>query len=176
LRPVDLADILYLPWIYRVNRERIRKGQGMRIVLASAQLDLRLALEILLREEPGTDIVGTASETASVRSLLQSSLPDLFILDWDLPGYALIQLLAEARRLRRCPQIIVLGREGARQEALAAGADAFVFCGDLPGDLTAAILQSRARHRDGIQTAALLPGATPQAADSGRILEGTKEE
>ena len=132
----------------------------MRIVLASAQFDLRLALEILLREELGTDVVGTVSEAASLRSLLQSSLPDLLILDWDLPGYAPVQLLAEAKQLWRCLQIIVLGRdEGVRQEALAAGADAFVLHGGLPGDLMAAIGQSRARH----------------AATARQIPEGTKE-
>jgi DNA-binding NarL/FixJ family response regulator len=149
----------------------------MKIVLASAQFDLRLALEILLREEPGTDIVGTASETASVSSLLQSSRPDLLILDWDLPGYAPSQLLAEAKQLQRRPQVIVLGREeGVRRKALAAGADAFVLSGDLPGDLMAAIRQSRARHRAGTETAAVPCGGTPLAAASGQILEGTKEE
>jgi len=134
----------------------------MRIVLASAQFDLRLALEILLREEPGTDIVGTASEAATASSLLQASLPDLLILDWDLPGYAPIYLLAEAKRLRHGPQVIVLGRDaGARQEALAAGADAFVSSSDLPGDLVAAIRQSRARHRDRTGRAAIACGGTP---------------
>ena len=163
----------------------------MRTVLASAQFDLRLALEILLREEPGTDIVGTASEAASLRGMLQSSRPDLLILDWDLPGYALIPLLAEVKRPRPSPQVIVLGSdEGVRQEALAAGADAFVWSGDLPGDLTAAIRQSRARYRADTGTpqaaedsgtsgqgpaAAVLRGGTAQAAASGQVFEGTEE-
>ena len=164
----------------------------MKIVLASAQLDLRLALEILLREEPGTDIVGTASEAASLRGLLQSSRPDLVILDWDLPGYyAPIPLLAEIKRPRRSPQIIVLGSdEGNRQEALAAGADAFVLSGDLPGDLLAAIRQSHARHKADTGTpqagedsgtsgqepaAAALRSGPPQDAASGQVLEGTEE-
>jgi DNA-binding NarL/FixJ family response regulator len=148
----------------------------MRIVLASAQFDLRLALEILLREEPGAEIVGTASEAASASSLLQSSLPDLLILDWDLPGYAPILLLAEAKRLRYRPQVIVLGPdEGARQEALAAGADAFVMAGDLPGDLMAALGQSRRRHRRGTGAAAALRGGTPPTAAGGPILAVTEE-
>jgi DNA-binding NarL/FixJ family response regulator len=163
----------------------------MRIVLASAQLDLRLALEIWLREEPGTDIAGTASEAASLRGLLQSSRPDLVILDWDLPGYyAPIPLLAEVKRSKPSPQIIVLGSdECVRQEALTAGADAFVLLGDLPGDLSAAIRQSHARYRAGTGTpqavedsgtsgqgpaAAALRGGTAQAAVSGSDLEGTE--
>ena len=126
----------------------------MRILLASARFDLRLALEILLREEPGAEIVGTAGEAASVRSLLQSSRPHLIILDWDLPGYALIHLLAEAKQLRRCPTIIVLGREGIQQEALAAGADAFVLSGDSTVDLIVAVRESQVRHRAGAAQAA----------------------
>ena len=129
----------------------------MKIVLASAQLDLRLALGILLREEPGADVVGAASEAASVSSLLQSSRPDLVLLDWDLPGYSPSLLLAKAKRGRCNTQVIVLGRdEGVRQEALAAGADAFVLLGDSPDYLLAAIRQSQARHRDGTGTAAVL--------------------
>jgi DNA-binding NarL/FixJ family response regulator len=165
----------------------------MKIVLASAQLDLRLALEILLREEPGTDIVGTASEAASLRALLQTSRPALVILDWDLPGYyAPIPLLAEAKRPRPSPQVIVLGSdEGIRQEALAAGADAFVvLSGDLPGDLLAAIRQSHARHRADTGTpqaaedsgtsgqgpaAAALHGGPPHTAASGQVFERTEE-
>ena len=150
-------------WPYGIKLKRTGKGHEMKTVLASAKLDLRLALEILLREELGTDIVGTASETASVKSLLQSSLPDLLILDWDLPGYAPTQLLAEAKQLPRSPQVIVLGRDkGVRQEALAAGADAFVLAGDPPGDLIAAIRQSHTRHRDHTRTAAVLGDGSPQ--------------
>ena len=126
----------------------------MRVLLASARLDLRLALEILLREEPGMEIVGTAGEAASVRSLLQSSRPHLIILDWDLPGYAPSHLLAETKKVRHCPTMIVLGREGVRQEALAAGAGAFVLFDDLPGDLVVAIRESRERNREGAGTAA----------------------
>lgn len=140
----------------------------MKILLASAQFDLRLALEVLLREEPGIEIVGSAGEVASVRSLLQSSRPDLVILDWDLPGhYAPNHLLAEAKKIRNCPTMIVFGcNEGVRSGALAAGADAFVSCGDLPDDLIETIRQSRERRRGGAETAAALPGGASQAAAS----------
>ena len=149
----------------------------MRILLASARFDLRLALEILLREEPGIDIVGTAGEAASVRSLLRSSLPDLLILDWDLPGHDPSHLLAETKRLRCRPEVIVLGRyESARQEALAAGADAFVLGSDLPDVLVAAIRNSRARRRAGHSTAATPGGGTRQDAASSQNLEGTQRE
>lgn len=171
----------------------------MRVVLASQDRNLRLALQLYLDAEPGLLVVGAVGEAASLRGLLQSSRPDLVILDWGLPGYALIPLLAEAKRPSPSPQIIVLGSdEGIRQQALAAGADAFVLSGDLPGELLAAIRQSYARHRADTGTpkaaedsgtsgqacpgpqargpaAAALRAGTPQAAASGQVFEGTEE-
>ena len=132
----------------------------MRVVLAVQHSDLGLALQLYLDAEPGLSVVGTATEAASLRALLWTADPDLVILEWDLPGYAPVQLLAEARQLRRCPQLIVLGRdESVRQEALAAGADAFVLSGDSPVHLMAAIRESRERHQ---------AGAALQAAASGQ--------
>lgn len=119
----------------------------MDIVLASRQSDLRVALEILLREEPGTDVIGTASSAASLRALVQTSLPDLVLLDWELPGHPPANLLAEARSLNPRPQVIVLGQDlNAKQAALAAGADAFVLKGDSPTHLLTVIQQARSRQ------------------------------
>ena len=112
----------------------------MDILLASAQADLRLALEILLHEEPGMDVVGTASGAASLRALLRASRPDLVLLDWALPGHPPASLLAEAKSPDPRRQVIVLGQDpGVRQAALAAGADAFVLKGDRPDLLLTAI-------------------------------------
>lgn len=148
----------------------------MRIVLAVQNRDLGLALLLYLDAEPGLSVVGTATEAASLRALLHTAYPDLVILDWDLPGYAPIQLLAEIKRHRRRPQVIVLGHdEGVRQESLAAGADAFVVSGDSPADLMAAIRESRERQREDTGTAAAPGGSTERAAASGQQLEGTEE-
>lgn len=148
----------------------------MRVVLAVQHRDLGLALQLYLDAEPGASVVGTATEAASLRALLRTAYPDLIILDWNLPGYASIQLLAEVKRVRSSPQIIVLGDDqGVRQAALAAGADALVVRGDLPADLMAAIRESRARHRERTVAAALRSSALLAAA-GGEIPEGTEEE
>jgi DNA-binding NarL/FixJ family response regulator len=167
------------------------KEERMQVVLAVQQRDLGLALQLYLDAEPGLFVVGTATEAASLRALLWTASPDLVILEWDLPGYAPVQLLAEIKRPGPSPQIIVLGSdEGMRQEALAAGADAFALSGDLPDDLWAAIRQSHARHRADTGTpqavedsgtsgqgpaAAALRGGPPQSAASGQVFEGTEE-
>ena len=66
----------------------------MQVVLAVQHSDLGLALQLSLDTVPGLFVVGMATETASLRALLRTADPDLVILDWDLPGYAPIQLLA----------------------------------------------------------------------------------
>lgn len=118
----------------------------MEIVLASAQLDLRVALEILLREEPGANVTGTASDAASLRALIQASRPEMILLDWDLPGHPPASLLAEAKSLNPRIQVIVLGKDpDVKQMALASGADAFFVKGDSPKPLLTAVRQARSQ-------------------------------
>jgi DNA-binding NarL/FixJ family response regulator len=127
-----------------------RREDRMQLMLAVQPLDLGLALQLYLDAEPGLFVVGTVTEAASLRALLRTAQPDLIILDWELPGYAPAHLLAEAKHLQRCPWIIVLGRdEGVRQEALDAGADAFVLSGDSAANLIAAIRESQEWYRGG---------------------------
>jgi DNA-binding NarL/FixJ family response regulator len=107
----------------------------MRVLLATKQSDLRLALEVLVGEEPGVTVIGAVSETEGLRALLRITQPDLVLLDWDLPGRPL-DVLSEAHVLDQHPCFIVLGKHSdARQAVLDAGADAFVIQGDPPTDL-----------------------------------------
>lgn len=120
----------------------------MRILLAVEQRDVRLALQLCLDEEPGTVIVGTAGEAASLRALLRTTHPDVVVLDWDLPGHPPASLLAEAKSLDTSPHAVVIATHArAREEALAAGADAFVQTGDQPDELLAVIRQARSQRR-----------------------------
>ena len=119
----------------------------MHVLVATEQADLRLAIELYISEEPGVHIVGTASEAASLRAMLQTSCPELVLLDWELPGHPPASLLAEARRLDPRPQVIILGKDlAAKQAALAAGADAFVLKGHPPRHLLTAIWQCRSER------------------------------
>jgi DNA-binding NarL/FixJ family response regulator len=118
----------------------------MDIVLASQKHDLRLALEMLFREEPGAAVVGTASESEGLLALIHSTRPNLVLLDWDLPGQPPAEVLAEIKSAARAPKIFILGRDADVEEAaLAAGADVFVLIGDPPGQLLAASRQVSAQ-------------------------------
>lgn len=112
----------------------------MNILLAIYWRDLRLAIDLLLREEPGINVVGVAGETESLLALLETTHPQVVLLDWDLPGRAIPEVLRTIHTAAVPPNIIVLGdRENEKDIVLEAGADAFVVKGEPPQQLVTAI-------------------------------------
>ena len=112
----------------------------MDVLLAIHHPDLRLAIDLYLREEPGINVVGMASETEGLSALLNTLRPDLLLIDWSLPGRPLVQVLAEGQEPDPPPKIIVLGADDRDMKAaLAAKADYFVVKGESPEQLLSAI-------------------------------------
>ena len=112
----------------------------MRILLADDQSKIRYALRLLLEREPELDVVGEAAEAKNLLAELGSTQPDLVLLDWELPGLAVVGGLPTLRKV--CPGLLIIalsGRFEARQAALAAGADAFVSKGKPPDQLLATL-------------------------------------
>ena len=112
----------------------------MRILLAVGDTDLRLSLELLLSEEPGIRIAGSVIDARSLLALVNSIVPDLLLLDLDLPGCPIQTVLGEIQTLPRQPKIIVLGRQSSSKEsAFRAGVDLYLTKGDPPERLLGAI-------------------------------------
>ena len=120
----------------------------MRILLADDQTKVRSALRLLLEQEPGLSVVGEAAEAEGLLTQVQRTQPDLVLLDWELPGFQATdslacpgQCLLSALHSLGCHlKVIALsGHVEAREEALAAGADAFVSKGDPPERLLTAL-------------------------------------
>ncbi|MFH1928043.1 MAG: response regulator transcription factor [Chloroflexota bacterium] len=112
----------------------------MNILLADDQPEVRRALTILLEQQPGLTVVGEAVDAHDLLAQIETTCPDMLLLDWELPGMAGIELLSALRRV--CPDLLVIalsGRPGTRRAALAAGASAFVSKADPPDRLLAAI-------------------------------------
>ena len=111
----------------------------MKILLAVEDTNLRLSLELILSEEPSVTIAGTASEADGLSALIKSSHPAIVLLDWNLPGRPLSAVIAETNRRANATKFIALGPSPAdKEQALSAGADAFVVKGDPPEQLLAA--------------------------------------
>lgn len=116
----------------------------MRVLLATRHADLRLSIELLLSEEPGVFVVGAASEALGLMALIHSSVPDIVILEWDLPGRADSSLLNEALTRDESPKFIVLTSQPNLEKLIRAGSEiAFVMKGDPPERLLAAFRNTR---------------------------------
>ncbi len=116
----------------------------MHILLADDQAEVRSALRLLLEQEPGMCVVGEAAEAETLLAQEEATQPDLVLLDWELPGAQITDLLSALRvRCRRTIVIALSGRLEARQEAVDAGIDAFVSKGDPPEYLLATLYAFR---------------------------------
>lgn len=115
-------------------------GAAMRILIADDQDQVRFALRVLLKKQPGLQVVAETRDGAASLAQIRDAAPDLILLDWELPGLAEAGGLPALRLACAGLQVVVLSsRTGVRKLALAAGADAFVSKGDPPERLLAVI-------------------------------------
>lgn len=113
----------------------------MRVFLADAEPDVRSALYTLLMQQPGVDVVGEADRAHGLLDRIGAANPDLVLLDWDLPGEPVTDLLLSLSTVVNSPPssgnarlkvIALCVRPEVEQAALAAGADAFISKTDPP--------------------------------------------
>ena len=116
----------------------------MRILLADSQSRVRFALRSLLEEQPGLMVVGEATDCQELLAQAEAACPELVLIDWDLPGMPRVDLLAALQEKRRGLHVIALSsRPEAKQDALAAGVQAFVSKAGPPEPLLAAIQSAK---------------------------------
>jgi DNA-binding NarL/FixJ family response regulator len=108
----------------------------MRIFIADMNKDLRLSLQVFLHQEEGVEIVGVTASSHGLEGQLVSSETDILLLDWALTGQPVPELLAELSMLESGPRVVVMATSrGVEQQALAAGAEAFVSKNMPPSEL-----------------------------------------
>jgi DNA-binding NarL/FixJ family response regulator len=122
----------------------------MRVLLADDRSQVRWALHAVIREEPGWAVVGEVSEAENLLSKALALEPDLIVMEWELAGQAVDQLLPVLHTLNARPWVIVLSRwPEARKAALAAGADDFISKADPPDKLLTALHNIVRKERPG---------------------------
>ena len=112
----------------------------VRVVLADDKSQVRDALQILLDQELNMLVVGEASDADSLLLQTRTSLPDLVLLDWQLPGLSPKDALSSLRVT--CPKLQIIALSdwpGGHRQALTAGANAFVSKVDSPERLLNAL-------------------------------------
>ncbi len=113
----------------------------MRIFLADADREERLALQFLLDHEPGMEVVGIAIRSEDLVAQAEASRPDIVLLDWSLISQPVTDLLQALHSLHPKLKIVVLHlRPEAKQVVDSAGADASISK-DVPPDELLIILR-----------------------------------
>jgi two-component system, NarL family, response regulator, fimbrial Z protein, FimZ len=106
----------------------------MRIIIADHHVQPLWALKTLLHEQPEFDVIGEAEDAQGLLSLAEKYHPDITLLDCELPGIYLEDLITRLHALDPSPIIIVMSSEIENsRKVLKAGADAFVSKGEESG-------------------------------------------
>ena len=111
----------------------------MRILVADCQSRVRFALRTLLERRNGLEVVGEAATARELLEQVERTQPDLVLLHWRLqettPGLVrTLQSLCSGLRV-----IVLSARSESRDEALKAGAEAFIWKTEQPEKLLAAL-------------------------------------
>ena len=145
----------------------------MRVLLADDQPQVRSALRLLLEEETDIQVVDEVTNAEDLLVQTESTVPDVLLLDWELPGLQASALLTALRQGHPYLCIIALSGEWeARRLALAAGADAFVSKAE-PSDRLLSILREVKHKEDRSYEAILVPLDGSERAEA--ILPHVKE-
>lgn len=122
----------------------------MRIFIAEADQEVRLALQMLLLQEADICVIGIAEQTKGLVDRIVTAEPDLLLLGWNLPGTSIPDLFADLQELEGRPKIIVLSvRPEDESVVMAAGADAFIIKNSPPDTLVSTIHSLNIKPKDG---------------------------
>src|ERR1051326_6965912 len=115
---------------------RSPESRVCRFLIADDRVRTRRALRALLALQPGIELIGEAADGEEALAEVERLRPDIVILDIRLPR---VDGIAATQQIKtRWPKIRVIAHslaEELSEEALAAGADAFVAKGAPAGDL-----------------------------------------
>jgi DNA-binding NarL/FixJ family response regulator len=117
----------------------------LRIFLACADQRLRVALLLLLDEEPGMAVVGITDSLPELLPLVETTQPDALLLEWELPIESLANLLADFRSPGRALKIVFFSNNPEDEEKVtSAGADYFILKNAPPDTLLPILREHRA--------------------------------
>jgi DNA-binding NarL/FixJ family response regulator len=121
---------------------RARQGQcEIRITVVDDHPAVRAGLGFMLAAEPGIKLLGTAATAAEAYEQVEREVPDLAVLDYQLPGEDGLSLCFRLKSLRDAPRVLMLSAfadEALVVMAVVAGADGVVDKG-APTDLCEAV-------------------------------------
>jgi two-component system response regulator NreC len=122
----------------------------IRVVLADDHALMRRSLRLLLDGEEGVEVIAEADDLSAVAHHVEGQVPEVLVLDLDMPGGSSIEAISRLRERTPETGIIVMTMEGNpvfAQRAFAAGALGFV-AKDLADDELPRAVRAAARDEE----------------------------
>jgi DNA-binding NarL/FixJ family response regulator len=105
----------------------------VRIILADHHTHPRWALKLLLDEQPGFCVIGEAVDRDALLQLASEQAADLVLVDQELPGCGIEDLIAKLHAFQPGPLVVVMSsKSDYNVTMMSAGADAFISKTDQP--------------------------------------------
>jgi len=153
----------------------------IRVLLAEDQTMVRTALASLLNLESDIEVVAQVSRGDEVAAAAVASMPDVALLDIEMPGATGLDAADELRRALPGCRVLILttfGRPGYLRRAMEGGAAGFLLKDTPAGELAAAIRRAIAGERvvdPGLAAAALSQGESPLTPREHEVLLASRE-
>ena len=153
----------------------------IRVLLAEDQTMVRGALASLLNLEPDIEVVAQVSRGDEVVAAASGSMPDVALLDIEMPGSNGLDAADELRRAVPGCRIVMLttfGRPGYLRRAMEGGAAGFLLKDAPATELAAAIRRAVAGERvvdPGLAAAALSQGESPLTPREHEVLVASRQ-
>ena len=129
---VPIAILMTVQDLSNYDHEEIH----MLTLVAEKQSRIRSALRLLIEQAVGFTIVAEATDTESLTTIMQKTLPDLVLLDWELSQGKNDELISSLKKSHPQMKVVVLSvRPEWRKAAMNSGADAFISKGGPPDRL-----------------------------------------
>jgi DNA-binding NarL/FixJ family response regulator len=137
---------------------RNREEQPVRMLISGRRADGRAALALFLEHRPSLEVVAEAADVQTLLTRAEATQPDMVLLDWDLCDRPLEDLVSALHQLESRPGVILTNAAPeSKQEALDAGAGAFVARGEDPRSLLLAIEKVRLERQEQWATRRMTP-------------------
>lgn len=114
----------------------------IRLVLVDDHALVRSGLKALLQNQPGLEVIGEASASTELLSLLREKTPDIILMDLSLPGIDGVELTRQIQQLYPTVKVLVLTMhedESYLLRAIKAGAAGYVLKKAADAELLSAI-------------------------------------
>jgi len=99
----------------------------MRLIFADHHPQTDWAIQQLFEEESEIDLVGLVADAQSLLALAEKQPVDLILIDRELPGFPIEEMITRLHALEPSPIVVVMSKESEySRKLLKAGADAFI--------------------------------------------------